>query len=91
MRLRADLREQRIFDARMQLAQYYEAQLKLFAEMCLDRSYNCIEKLELMFPHDLLVAGIKHEALPHSLRACFVTLCTRLYIDRQGCATNRLL
>ena len=56
--------------------------LGLFAEMCLDRSYNCIEAIEKQFSYDMLVTGIKDEQLPHSVRAQFSTLCERLYVDR---------
>lgn len=66
----------------LQLAEYYRSMLGLFAEMCLDRSYNCIEAIEKQFSYDMLVAGIKDEQLPHSVRAQFSTLCERLYVDR---------
>lgn len=70
------------FEYCLQLAQYYQSQLELFAEMCLDRSYNCIESLERMFTFDMLIVGMADEALPLSMRSTFTTLCQRLYIDR---------
>ena len=69
-------------DRCLQLVQYFKSQLKLFAEMCLDRSYNCIASLERMFSFDMLMVGIMDENLPNGLRSTFALLFQRLYIDR---------
>jgi len=69
-------------ERRVQLVQYYQAQLRVFAEMCFSRSYNCIRELEKIFSFDMLVVGMLDENLPKTLRSTFILLCRRLYIDR---------
>jgi hypothetical protein len=75
------LQKQR-FNRLKRLALYYHANLELFAELCLDRSYNCIEALSRQFPYDLLVTGMCQRQLPPRIRQAFADLCTRLWIDR---------
>jgi hypothetical protein len=64
------------------LASYYKAQLDLYAEMVLDRSYNCIFALEEQFSYELCITGVKNDLFPDQLRASFATLICRLYVDR---------
>eukprot|EP00935_MAST-01C_sp_MAST-1C-sp1_P000740 g740.t1 len=64
------------------LLKYYEAQIDLFAEMLLGRSYNCILALEAQFSFSLCIRAIRSTKLPDSLRSSFTKMLTRLYIDR---------
>jgi hypothetical protein len=64
------------------LAEHYEAQIDMLAETCLDRSYNCIHMLEQDFSYEMLISCMANERLPVRIRASFVTLLLRLYIDR---------
>ena len=70
------------FAAQQQLVLYYEAQIDLFAEMCLDRSYNAITELCRHFSYPELTSLVVNERLPDQIRASFTKLLLRLYIDR---------
>ena len=71
-----------VYDKKKALADFYLTLVKLYSEMCLDRSYNCIAALEQHFSHGLCVTAIANPRLPDQLRAVFATLLCRLYIDR---------
>ena len=70
------------FRRQRELARYYEAQINLFAEMCLERSYNAIFNLEPFFDYEMLVGGLVDKTLPETLRAKFGELLLVLWIDR---------
>jgi hypothetical protein len=74
--------ERHLFEKKKQLADFYEAQIDLYSEMCLDRSYNCIEALEGQFSYEMLVTAVVNPLLPHQLRASFARFLCRLYIVR---------
>jgi len=63
------------------LALYLEAQIDLFAEMSLDRSYNVINDLRDQFPHSMLISLVANQKLPDQIRASYAQLLLRLYID----------
>ena len=63
------------------VAEYFIAELFLAAEMCLDRNYLAMEKLEALFPYEVLVSMIKMD-LNNSLKAAAVKLILCLYVDR---------
>jgi hypothetical protein len=70
------------FDKLQQLAAYYHCNLELYAEMCLGRSYNCIEQLKKQFSYELLVSCIANTKFPPRIRQSFCDLCIRLWVDR---------
>ena len=70
------------FDKLKQLAEHYHVNLGLYAELCLDRSYNCIEYLKDQFSYELLVTAISNTKLPPRIRQSFSDLCIRLWVDR---------
>jgi hypothetical protein len=74
--------EKEKFDKQKQLAEYYQENLGLYAELCLDRSYNCIEYLKDQFSYELLVTAISNTKLPPRIRQSFSDLCIRLWVDR---------
>jgi hypothetical protein len=68
------------FKAQQKLAQYYEAQLKMFAEMMLERNYLSIYAFERMFSFEMLFNALQNVSLPDSTRACFAKMMTNLYV-----------
>ena len=70
------------FDMLHRIASYYLAQISLFAEMCLDRSYNSIYEMQRQFTFDMLVSLVGNPLLPDSIRSGFTLLLLRTFIDR---------
>jgi hypothetical protein len=64
------------------LLTYYEAQIDMYAEMIVGRSYNCIYAFEAQFSFVLCFTVIKYSLFPDSLRSSYCKLMTRLYVDR---------
>ena len=71
------------FEFMRQLASYFEAEIDVYAEMCLDRSYNSIEALATPkspipgeggrgFSYDMLLALMIDTRLPDQIRASYV-------------------
>lgn len=44
-------------EQKQQIAEYFLAQLSLFAEMCLDRNYIAMQKISELFSYEALVTG----------------------------------
>jgi hypothetical protein len=65
-----------------QLAQYYQAQIDLFAELCAGRSYHSIFQLEREFGYSDLVGCMANHKFPLAMRSSFTALLTALYVDR---------
>jgi len=63
------------------VAEYFIAELFLAAEMCMDRNYIAMQKLEALFSYETLVSMIKMD-LNNSLKAAAVKLLLCLYVDR---------
>jgi hypothetical protein len=70
------------FDKQVSVARYYEEQLLLFAEMCVDRNYIVIEELEKMFPFTQVFNGMQNPHLPLCIRMAFCRLMCSLWVDR---------
>ena len=70
------------YERMRQFALYFEAQIDLMSEMCLDRSYNSIYAIEAEYSFTLLVGNISNTLLPDQIRASFTYLLRNLYIDR---------
>jgi hypothetical protein len=75
-------RDGEVFNQQVLLANYYKAQIDLFAEMVLDRSCNTIQALSEMLPYQLLVSCIANTKIPAIVRASYTRLLCRLWIDR---------
>ena len=65
-----------------QLAQFLEGQLKMFARMCMGRSYNCIRHLSSSFSYITLITLCENALLPGGFRAACCDLLRILYLDR---------
>jgi len=81
------------FQFMVQLSSYFEAEIDVYAEMCLDRSYNSINALSTPkssktgeggrgFSYDMLLSCTIDTRLPDQIRASFTMLLLRLWIDR---------
>jgi hypothetical protein len=70
------------FDKLERLAKYYQSQISLFAEMCLNRSYNSIYEMQRQFSFEMLISLIGNDLLPDALRSAFTLVLLRVYIDR---------
>ena len=86
------------FECMQQLASYFEAEIDVYAEMCLDRSYNSIGALSTPksptpgeggrgFSYDMLLSLMIDTRLPDQIRASYAMLLLRLWIDRFPHAT----
>jgi inositol 1,4,5-triphosphate receptor type 3 len=62
-------------------SEYFIAQLYLAADMCLDRNYKAMAKLESVFPYDLLVTILRLN-VEDGLKAAVVSLIVNLHLDR---------
>jgi hypothetical protein len=68
------------FQKQLQLAQYYNAQLRLYGRLAFQESYKCIAELRQQFSFDLLYAMLSNGLLPLSTRSHAAALVTSLYI-----------
>jgi hypothetical protein len=68
---------------RAQVAEYFNTQLYMVADLCLDRNYVAMIILESMYPYDLLIAMLKTENLSSSIKAAVCRIIRCLYVDRE--------
>ena len=66
---------------KLSVANYLASELILVAEMCLGRNYVAMNKMEELFPYEILVTLIKMDVGPQ-LKSAAITLILRLYVDR---------
>lgn len=71
------------------LANYFISQLYLASEMCLDRNYVALHKLEKLYPYDVLITILKMPVV-NSLKAAVVRLIVCLHVDRDPQTTTRI-
>jgi hypothetical protein len=71
-----------------ELSQYYVAQIKVFANMCQGRSYNCIAHLSKAFPYAMLMHLVSNDKLAYEVRTAFCMLLQVLWVDRYPHAPN---
>ena len=64
------------------LSPLLQAEIDLFTEMCLDRSYNNINAMEEHFEYETLVSLMVNDRLPDQIRASFTLLLMRVWVDR---------
>ncbi|CAD7946441.1 unnamed protein product, partial [Amoebophrya sp. A25] len=70
------------FNALKVLANFFLAQLEMYAEMTLDRQVNAIGAIEKEYFYELVVCGVWHPTLPEQVRSRFAALTDNLWIDR---------
>eukprot|EP00981_Chlorochromonas_danica_P006655 scaffold1447_cov165-Ochromonas_danica.AAC.1 len=71
------------------VANYFIAQMFLAAEMCLDRNYIAMNKLDKLFPYDVLVTMLVLD-VTNNLKAAAIRLLMCLYVDRDPQASSRI-
>ena len=64
------------------MAEAYEAQLLLFAELCFQRNYLSIAAIEAQFSYELIITAVKDDGLPPRIRAAYYRLLCALWVDR---------
>lgn len=74
---------------RLSVANYLLAEMFLGAEMCLDRNYVAMHKLDKLFPYDLLVTILKMD-VNSSLKAAAIRLLMCLHVDRDPQASSKI-
>ena len=70
------------FYNQLSLAKYFASQITFLSSLCIGRSYNCILSLSQSIPYEMIVSCLNNRRLPDEVRAPFVTLLRRLWIDR---------
>jgi hypothetical protein len=71
------------------VANYFIAEIFLSAEMCLDRNYIAMHKLDELFPYEVLVTILKIDVSP-TLKAAAVRLLMCLHVDRDPQAKSKI-
>ena len=86
-----------IFERKMQVSEYFAAQMYLAAELCLDRNYVAIELLEVRaihsfvtnhlyqrsYSYEMLVSMLWSVHIPNRFKAPVCRLLRCLYVDRE--------
>ena len=72
-----------IFERKIQVSEYFIAQMYLAADLCLDRNYVAIGMLEVSFPIDSLFTLLKSSSVPRRFKAPVCRLIRTLYLDRE--------
>ena len=65
-----------------EFADYFQAQIELYCEMLVGRSYSAIYALENILPFNLLLSVVFDVKMPYEVRSQFVKLIIRLWVDR---------
>ena len=71
------------FEKKVQVAEYFVAQMYLVADLCLDRNYVAMGMLEVSFPIDTLLTLLKYPQIPPRFKAPVCRLIRTLYLDRE--------
>jgi hypothetical protein len=74
---------------RKEIGGYFIAEMFLGAEMCMDRNYVAMQKLDDLFPYDVLLSILKMN-VANSLKAAAVRLLTCLHVDRYPQASSKI-
>eukprot|EP01038_Epipyxis_sp_PR26KG_P008072 gene8072-10935_t len=71
------------------VANYFIAEMFLGAEMCMDRNYIAMHKLDNLFPYEVLVTVMKMD-VSNNLKSAAVRLLMCLHVDRDPQATSKI-
>ena len=72
-----------LFERKIQVSEYFIAQLYLAADLCLDRNYVAIGLLEEVYSVDTLFSLFRSSATPTRWKAAICKLIRTLYVDRE--------
>lgn len=67
---------------KVQVLDYFCAQLYLLADLCLDRNYVAMNLVERQFPYEMLITMLKHPTAQSRIKAPVCRLLRCLYVDR---------
>lgn len=70
-------------DRKIQIAEYFIAQLYLTSDLCLDRNYVAIGLLENVFPYEVLLSIVGNNTIPNRFKAPAYRLIRCLFVDRE--------
>jgi hypothetical protein len=76
-------------DQRLKVANYLLSEMFLGAEMCMDRNYVAMHKLDDLFPYEVLVTILKLN-VSSNVKAAAVRLMMCLHVDRDPQATSKI-
>ena len=68
---------------KVQVADYFCAQLYLLADLCLDRNYISMKLVEVTFPYEMLISMLKITNSSQRFKAPVCRLLKNLYVDRE--------
>ena len=76
-------------EQKIAVANYFVAEMFLGAEMCLDRNYVAMHKLDALFSYEVLVTMLKLD-ITSNVKAAAVRLLMCLYVDRDPQAVSKI-
>jgi hypothetical protein len=71
-----------LMSRKIQVLDYFCAQLYLLADLCLDRNYIAMNLVERQFPYEMLITMMKHPTAQNRVKAPVCRLLRCLYVDR---------
>jgi hypothetical protein len=77
------------FEQKLAVAQYFISEMYLGAEMCMDRNYVAMHKLDFMFPYEVLITILKID-VELTLKSAAVRLLMCLHVDRDPQAQTKI-
>lgn len=75
---------------KMQVADYFVALMFLGAEMCMDRNYVSMLKLDKYYPIEVLITMLTLEGVTSNLKSGVMRLLLCLHVDRDPQATSKI-
>lgn len=75
--------EQFFFNSDQNKILFLKNQLLFFANLCLNRNYNCVQYLQNILPLNTMISYSLNLNLDIEFRACFCKLIQNIYIDKE--------
>mmetsp|Transcript_17820 Transcript_17820/g.26308 ORF Transcript_17820/g.26308 Transcript_17820/m.26308 type:complete len:3025 (+) Transcript_17820:90-9164(+) len=76
------------------ISEYFREQIRVYAEMCLDRCHRTTVKLSEIFSFNMMFSGMANTALCYGYRGAFTSLLRTLIVDQfphlENCGSYRL-
>jgi hypothetical protein len=71
------------YETKIQVLNFFVAQLYLVADLCLDRNYVSINTLEELYPYDNLLALLLTDNVPSKVKAAVCRMLRCMYVDKE--------